>query len=380
MNAPVSHSALAIKAESSNAVMGFGNAGSFALMQRAATLLSNSTLVPAQYRAVNEKKRGSEVDLIENPNAIANCVVALNMAQRMGADPLMVMQNLYVVEGRPSWSSQWIIAAINGCGRFSPLRFELVNLGPKEVEYTVTEWVDRQRTNKKVKVSVTNWQCVAWAKELATGDRVDSPKVSIEMAVKEGWYGKSGSKWQTMEEVMLRYRSASFFGKLYAPELLMGMQSVEEAQDILHLKDDGTVDVPGKPVVTMPVARAKEPEQQAHAGTIDQTTGEITEAEPSKQAAAIPADDAPDVGQDPTPAKEQPAAEKPARKAAATPSEPGAMATEGERKFIINRAKSAGIEMAALCEKAHVEGLPADLAGLTKDQFIALKDELPKSV
>ncbi len=378
MNAPVNHNALATVSDQSAAItMGFGSASSFELMQRAARLLAASTLVPAQYRQLNEKKRGSEIDIIENPSAIANCVVALNMAQRMRADPLMVMQNLYVVEGRPSWSSQWIIAAINGCGRFSPLRFELTDLGEKEVEYSVTEWVDRQRVNKKLKTTIRNWQCVAWAIELATGDRVDSPKVSMEMAVKEGWYGKSGSKWQTMEEVMLRYRTASFFGKLYAPELLMGMQSVEEAQDIMTLNHDGTVDVPGKPVVTMPVARAEAPAaaavQPTAAAAADPATGETT---PPPTAKVIDPADAPDVGASATAPAEQAAQPKPPRPA----SDPGAMATEGERKFILNRAKSAGVEVAQLVINAGLEGLPADLAGLTKDGFIALKDQLPSSV
>jgi hypothetical protein len=378
VNAPVNHNALATVSDQSAAItMGFGSASSFELMQRAARLLAASTLVPAQYRQFNEKKRGSEIDIIENPSAIANCVVALNMAQRMRADPLMVMQNLYVVEGRPSWSSQWIIAAINGCGRFSPLRFELTDLGEKEVEYSVTEWVDRQRVNKKLKTTIRNWQCVAWAIELATGDRVDSPKVSMEMAVKEGWYGKSGSKWQTMEEVMLRYRTASFFGKLYAPELLMGMQSVEEAQDIMTLNHDGTVDVPGKPVVTMPVARAEAPAaaavQPTAAAAADPATGETT---PPPTAKVIDPADAPDVGASATAPAEQAAQPKPPRPA----SDPGAMATEGERKFILHRAKSAGVEVAQLAATAGLGALPADLAGLTKDGFIALKDSLPKSV
>jgi hypothetical protein len=99
---------------------GFGSLQGFELMQRAARLLSSSTLVPVAYRQTIEKldRFGNVKESRENPNALANSVVALNMAQRMGADPLMVMQNLYIVEGRPSWSSQWIIAAINGCGRF----------------------------------------------------------------------------------------------------------------------------------------------------------------------------------------------------------------------------------------------------------------------
>ena len=261
---------------------GFGSLQSFELMQRAAKLLSSSTLVPAAYRAWDEKKG-------ENPNALANCVVALNMAQRMGADPLMVMQNLYIVEGRPSWSSQWIIAAINGCGRFSPLRFELKNLGEKEVEYEVTKWVNRERVTTKHKATVQNIECVAWAIEKDTGERLTSPAVSIEMAVKEGWYGKSGSKWQTMPEVMLRYRTASFFGKLYAPELLMGLQTVEEIQDIVI---DATPDGRGGYSVDVESLKAGPAAEATKApANVDTSTGEIIGAPAAT--AADPDDDAP---------------------------------------------------------------------------------------
>ena len=248
---------------------GFGSLQSFELMQRAAKLLSSSTLVPAAYRAYDEKKG-------ENPNALANCVVSLNMAQRMGADPLMVMQNLYIVEGRPSWSSQWIIAAINGCGRFSPLRFELKNLGEKEVEYEVTKWVNRERQATKHKATVQNLECVAWAIEKETGERITSPAVNLEMAVKEGWYGKSGSKWQTMPEVMLRYRTASFFGKLYAPELLMGLQTVEEMQDIVI---DATPDGRGGYSVDVDSLKAgPAAEAEKTPANVDTSTGEIIDA------------------------------------------------------------------------------------------------------
>ncbi|VFR80990.1 FIG00464084: hypothetical protein [plant metagenome] len=226
---------------------GFGSLQSFELMQRAANLLSSSTLVPVAYRKTIEKldRYGKVTESRENPNALANSVVALNMAQRMGADPLMVMQNLYIVEGRPSWSSQWIIAAINGCGRFSPLRFRIESRGEREIEYKSTYWESGTRHTKVEKVKIHDKVCVAWAIEKETGEIIESPAVSIEMAVLEGWYTKNGSKWQTMDEVMLRYRTASFFGKLYAPELLMGLQTVEEAQDIIEATTgpDGTISV-----------------------------------------------------------------------------------------------------------------------------------------
>ncbi len=218
--------------------MGFGSLQSFELMQRAAKMLAHSTLVPVAYRTQKEiKEYGKVIGYEEQHSALPNCVVALNMAQRMGADPLMVMQNLYIVEGRPSWSSQFIIAAINSCGRYTPLRFMLSDPAePRDIEYVETKWVKGNKTEVKRKLKVANRTCVAWAIEKETGERLESPEISIDMAIAEGWLTKNGSKWQTMPEVMLRYRAAAFFGKLYAPELLMGLQTAEEAADIIDIE------------------------------------------------------------------------------------------------------------------------------------------------
>ncbi|MCA8242873.1 hypothetical protein [Burkholderia sp. AU32262] len=278
---------------------GFGSLQSFELMQRAANLLASSTLVPAAYRKTIEKtnRYGEVTESRENPNAIANAVVALNMAQRMGADPLMVMQNLYIVEGRPSWSSQWIIAAVNGCGRFSPLRFDIRKLGRKTVPYVTFEWSgpsgNRSRTEKRQDVEIEDIECIAWALERGTDTRLESPPVSIELAVKEGWYTKNGSKWQTMPEVMLRYRSASFFGKLYAPELLMGLTSVEEVADIVDVHEDGSYSVNRSTLDELRAGRAQ-PAEEVSRATPAQTgpTPESREnATPPSDAHADPVDD-----------------------------------------------------------------------------------------
>lgn len=287
--------------------MGFGSLASFELMQRAAKLLCSSTLVPTQYRAVIEKmdRYGNITDRKENPNALANAVVALNMAQRMGADPLMIMQNLFVIEGRPSWSSQFIVAAINSCGKFSPLRFALRDLGEKEVERIETFWENKQRQTRTVKVSVTDRECIAWAMERETGERLESPPVTMEMAVMEGWYTKTGSKWQTMPDVMLRYRAASFFGRLYAPELLMGLRTVEEVHDIIDVSPE-TGEVLS---VTTDSLRA---DMKAIPGeTIDVDTGEVRPADaapelPQEAAKADPAPEPAPEPQEPPPAKPEP--------------------------------------------------------------------------
>ncbi len=171
---------------------GFMSLKSFEFTQRAATLLAASTLVPKEYQ-----------------NNVPNCVIALNMASRMGADPLMVMQNLYIVYSRPGWSSQFLISTFNTSGKFSALRYE---------------WVGNKGKD--------DFGCKAWAIEKATGERLEGSTVTIDIAKKEGWYTKNGSKWQTMSDQMLMYRAASWFIRAYAPEMAMGMHTTEEIIDI----------------------------------------------------------------------------------------------------------------------------------------------------
>lgn len=171
--------------------IGFYNGPAFALAQRVSTVFAQSTLVPKAYQG-----------------NVGNCLIALNMAQRLGCDPLMAMQNLYVVHGTPAWSAQFLIATFNKCGRFSALRYEFQGQEGKD-----------------------NWGCRAVATELATGEKLVGPLVTIDLAKKEGWHSKSGSKWQTMPEQMLRYRAAAWFVRAYAPEIAMGLHMAEEVID-----------------------------------------------------------------------------------------------------------------------------------------------------
>ncbi|MEE4688797.1 hypothetical protein V2K77_01780 [Pseudomonas alliivorans] len=249
----------------------------FEQLQRVAKALAGSTLVPVQYRAFTEKKEyGRVIGHEANAAGLPNCVVALNMALRMGADPLMVMQNLYVIEGRPSWSSQFIIAMLNSCGRFSPLRFDLSEPGKaEELTYSATFWKDGKKVTEQRKAKIKHQTCTAWVIEKETGDRLNGPTISMQMAIDEGWLTKNGSKWLTMPEVMLRYRAASMLGRLYAPELLMGLQSREEVEDFI----DATADGAGTYTVDMNDLRNKEPEApsiiEEDGETVDTDTGEI---------------------------------------------------------------------------------------------------------
>jgi hypothetical protein len=173
----------------------YSNADSFALAQRMAKSLSESTLVPEAYQ-----------------RNIPNCLIVLEMAARIGCSPLMAAQNLHVIHGRPSWASTFIIASINSCGKFSPLRFKMEG-----------------------NVDSMDRMCTATAIEKDTGDILEGPTVSMKMAQAEGWLAKNGSKWKTMPELMLRYRAAAFFGRLYAPEMLLGMHASDEVAEIINV-------------------------------------------------------------------------------------------------------------------------------------------------
>jgi hypothetical protein len=169
----------------------FGGDDAFSSSQRVAKALTASTLVPKEYQ-----------------NNMSNALVALDMAQRMNMNPLMVMQNLHIIHGRPSWSSKAMIAMFNQCGRFGPMayRFE----GEKGTD---------------------SYGCVAYAKIIESGEMTEGPLVTMGIAKAEGWLTKSGSKWKTMPDLMLRYRAGSWLVNTVAPDLSFGLNTVDEVND-----------------------------------------------------------------------------------------------------------------------------------------------------
>lgn len=187
--------------------VGFDTTSGFEALQRMAKMFNNSSIVPQRFQGEGN---------------IGSAAIALDMAIRMRANPLMVMQNLYTVHGSPAWSAQFLIATLNQSGKFSALRYE----------FQGTEGND-------------DWGCRAVVTELSSNEKLSGPLVTIGLAKKEGWYAKNGSKWQSMPELMLRYRAASWFVRSYAPEIAMGLPTAEEARDTIDVVQgqDGTYSV-----------------------------------------------------------------------------------------------------------------------------------------
>lgn len=183
----MSNTQLAIREDSSI----FASPERFEIAGKMAVSLSKSTIVPKEYQ--------------NNPS---NGLIAIELANRLGVSPLMVMQNLYVVYGRPSWSAQYMIAMINSSGKYDfELQFD-------------------EKTDKNGKP----FSCQCWTER--HGRKVTGPVIDMDMARAEGWLNKTGSKWQTMPQMMLRYRAASFFGRMNCPELTMGIYTREEVVEL----------------------------------------------------------------------------------------------------------------------------------------------------
>lgn len=174
---------------------------------KCAGFLSQSALVPETYQGQPQ-----------------NCIIALDLANRSGMSPLTVMQNLYIVKGKPAWAGQFAIALVNASRRFSkPLR--PVFFGEE---------------------GTPTWGCYMETYDLE-GNKVVGSKITMQMAKDEGWVDKSGSKWKTMPEQMLMYRAGAFFARVHCPDVLYGVQMADEVKDTYGYDSDE------KPKVTIEI-------------------------------------------------------------------------------------------------------------------------------
>lgn len=208
----------------------------FELMQRQAKLFASSPLVPAHIRGNNVNE------------GLANCYIALVLAKQMGENPLVVMQNIYIVHGRAGWSASYMIAKANASGVFrGVIRFKHSGEGAKRT-------------------------CTASATLADTGETVDCT-VSMEMAAAEGW--TKNSKYKTMPDQMLIYRAATFLVRTYCPQVLLGLRTDVEVETMPELVE---ADVEPASVIERLRERSAEPVE-----------GEIIEGDPLDLEAAIAA-------------------------------------------------------------------------------------------
>lgn len=168
---------------------------------RMAHLLADSQFLPKHYQ-----------------NKPADCLVAIQWAQRSGRDPLELLQNTFVVHGTPGMKASYMIALANREGPFSgPIRFSIA--GERE-EMVATAWGIIEGERYEVTFSWQQAQLNGWTDDVK---------------MRKG--GTMPSKYKTMPDVMLRYRAATLLVRLYCPEVLLGMSTTDELDDIRHQEE-----------------------------------------------------------------------------------------------------------------------------------------------
>ena len=172
-------------------------------------MFASSSLVPQAYQ-------GKPMD----------CAIACDMANRMNVSPMFVMQNLYVVKGKPQWSGQACMSMIKASPLFKSVK--PVYTGQKNTD---------------------SWGCYISAVRKEDSEEIHGAEVTIKMAKDEKWYskidkyGNETSKWQTMPELMLAYRASAFFARVYIPNSLMGCSVEGEAEDIVKAAAPAVPDI-----------------------------------------------------------------------------------------------------------------------------------------
>lgn len=192
VEAPAPQEPLALSVAVPTAVTMWNDPKMAKMTLKMAELMSSSDMVPKGYQ-----------------HSVSNCLMAIDLANRLGMSPEMIASNLYMVQGRPAWSGQFCIAAINGCGRFKD--FDFVEVG---------------------EFGKLSWGTFATAIRISNGKRCSSDVITMQMASAEGWLNKPGSKWKSMPRQMMRYRAAAFFARVYCPDILMGYRTEDEVRDM----------------------------------------------------------------------------------------------------------------------------------------------------
>ena len=214
----------------------FANQDSFNTGYKMAQILSASTIIPDTFKG-----------------NVGNVMIAIDLAQRIHTNPLMIMQNMSVIYGMPSFSAKFLIACINASGLFAtPLRYEFVSEQGKD-----------------------DWGCYAYAID-KQGEVLKGSTVTIRQAKIKGWYDKKGSNWQADPEQMLRYRAATRFQNAYCPEITCGLAVKED------LEDGDYTEITANNVEQLSaeekLAQAQQQEeQQANTQSLDMNNGENKE-------------------------------------------------------------------------------------------------------
>lgn len=163
----------------------------FDMMEKAykfSQIMAKSDIIPNHYR-----------------NKPENVFIAVQTAYRMSLDPLIIMQCTYITKNKLAITSAFAISLANSSGLLKGgIRYKIEGKG---IDLEVTAFATYRDNDEEI-----------------------SYTISMKEAHAEGW--TNNSKYKTLPELMLRYRSAVLLTRTHIPEVLCGMHTVEELKDV----------------------------------------------------------------------------------------------------------------------------------------------------
>lgn len=139
-----------------------------------------------------------------------NCIVAIQMGLEIGLLPIQAVQNIAVINGRPSLWGDALLALIRASGHL--------------------EWIKEEK-----------FDTYATCEAKRHGERFPVlTKFTVEDAKTAGLWKKVGP-WTTAPKRMLLMRARGFTLRDLFPDVLKGIQSSEEQRDIIDIDIQGNV-------------------------------------------------------------------------------------------------------------------------------------------
>lgn len=205
-----------------------------------AEVLSKSQLVP-------ERWRGKPGDIF---------IMAVQ-ARELGIEPVAATRLTYVVRGEPALKAEAVIGLVNRyAGMASEIMFE-----------------------ERGELMSNDYAVRAYAISAKTGERLYGIWVGMDMVIAEKW-GES-KKWgwphnpkydTPFRAQMLRYKSAAFWARLYAPQVTMGMMIDQEIEDMPDEPREVHAETPVKRALDALLPGAEEPAEAELAYDVDEDT------------------------------------------------------------------------------------------------------------
>ena len=214
----------------------------FELEQRKAKAFVATDFFPTHLRKGNETAN------------IGTAIIVLDLAQRMNIGALEVAQSIYIIHGKPSFETKFLVARLNSSGL---LKGRLQTIVSPDGNSAHCEAIDAQ-----------------------TGQLLKGTTITMEMARREGWLSKNGSKWQTMPELMMKYRAQSFFINEFFPEVKYGLKTSDEAEDIVAFEPNEQSKTPPKAGLNELLSSSEKPNISVGAKNSQTEETEYIEAAP----------------------------------------------------------------------------------------------------